>query len=185
MATAPRKPRRQTATRPQSVVVADLLRAADREHPVTIQYVAADGVATIRTVEPVEVVASASGELLLVAWCRLRGEKRTFRVSRLVAYTVHSRTGLFVVPQTDDEAPTLVFPPESDHEGTAAILADLADSAEASGEPHLAATLWARALWHWEIADEIAAAGRRWVAKRQAARADGASGESTRAATFV
>lgn len=156
-----RKPRRQTATRTTQTVVADLLRAADREHPVTIQYVDADGVETVRTVEPVGVVASGSGELLLVAWCRLRGEKRTFRVSRLVAYTVHSRTGLFVVPQTDADAvtPTVVFP--HDDEGTAALLADLADEAEAEGDERLARNLWSRALWHWELADEQAAAARR------------------------
>ena len=88
-----------TAKQTTTKTLADLLRALDNRHAVTITYVDSKGETTIRTIEIAEVHAK-TGDYEIVAMCRLRNEQmktdptirtaqRTFDASRIVSYTVH------------------------------------------------------------------------------------------------
>lgn len=79
----------QTTTR----TLADLYRSIDRQHAVTITYVDDDGATTIRTIEPYDLRTTKSGNIRVHAMCRLRGDARSFDVTRIVSYTLH-RIGL-------------------------------------------------------------------------------------------
>jgi predicted DNA-binding transcriptional regulator YafY len=90
---------KQTASQTTAKTLADLLRALDHRHAVTITYRDRKGELTVRTVEIHEVHAK-TGDYEIVAMCRLRNEQmktdptirtaqRNFDVSRIVSYTVH------------------------------------------------------------------------------------------------
>lgn len=66
-----------------------IARAARREQPVTITYTKADGTETVRTIEPTGLKLTQAGDTLVIAMDRLSGEKRSFRLDRVSAYTVH------------------------------------------------------------------------------------------------
>jgi predicted DNA-binding transcriptional regulator YafY len=68
--------------------LADLYRALDRRHAVTITYIDSKGDETIRTIEIHELHAK-DGDIEIIAMCRLRGVERKFDVSGVVSYTVH------------------------------------------------------------------------------------------------
>ena len=101
----------QTAER----TLSDLYRAMDRQQPVTItawkEEKDAAGrktgamVQTIRTIEIFDIVTTKAGNVTLKAMDRESGEKRTFRLDRLISYTTH-RTA-YVVPR---EQPTTARP---------------------------------------------------------------------------
>jgi len=76
---------RQTLTK----TLTGLYRAADHRHAVTITYLDTNNDETIRTVEIHEIRTTADGDIVLVAMCRLRGDERQFRISRITSYTVH------------------------------------------------------------------------------------------------
>jgi predicted DNA-binding transcriptional regulator YafY len=93
----------QTGTR----TLADLLRAADHQHAVTLTYTDNDGTETIRTIEIHEVRTTAAGDILLTAMCRLRREEREFSLGRIVSYTVHRMAYVLTRPEpTVYERPT-------------------------------------------------------------------------------
>lgn len=75
----------QTSTR----TLADLYRAADHQHAVTITYLDENGDETIRTIEPYDIRTTRSGSIRVHAMCRLRGDARSFDVRRIVSYTCH------------------------------------------------------------------------------------------------
>lgn len=75
----------QTTTK----TLADLYRALDRAQVVTITYVDRDGSESIRTIEPADLRTTEDGDIVIVAMCRLRGDERSFRISRIRAYTLH------------------------------------------------------------------------------------------------
>jgi predicted DNA-binding transcriptional regulator YafY len=79
-----------------------LIKALDAKQPVTITYVKADGTETIRTIELYDIVVSAAGDIVLKAMDRETGESRSFRLDRLISYTVH-RTGYTVARPVADE----------------------------------------------------------------------------------
>ncbi|RPE40257.1 WYL domain-containing protein [Streptomyces sp. Ag109_O5-1] len=79
-----------------------LIKALDAKHPVTITYVKADETTTVRTIEIYDIVVSAAGDIILKAMDRETGESRSFRLDRLVSYTVH-RTGYTVARPAADE----------------------------------------------------------------------------------
>jgi predicted DNA-binding transcriptional regulator YafY len=98
--------KKQTSDR----TLADMYRALDHQHPVTITYVKADGSETIRTVELTEIRSTKVGDVILRAADRQSGELRTFRADRIVSYTTH-RTGYVVVlPATDHPTTVPVAP---------------------------------------------------------------------------
>lgn len=64
-----------------------LLRAAAAGRPVEITYECGkDGLTETRVIEIHDAYASIDGAWLLTAYCRLREEKRTFRLDRIVAH---------------------------------------------------------------------------------------------------
>ena len=61
----------------------ELEEALELRRPVSMEYVDAAGTLTCRIIEPLHVRRSA-GELLLVAFCQLRQDRRTFKLDRIV-----------------------------------------------------------------------------------------------------
>lgn len=93
---------RQTRTR----TIADLYRAMDRKHAVTITYKDDDGEITIRTIEVHDLHTSApskdgatEGDIMVTAMCRLRGEEREFAVGGILSYTLHRIANVMVRPE--------------------------------------------------------------------------------------
>jgi predicted DNA-binding transcriptional regulator YafY len=80
--------------------LADMYRALDRQHPVTITYMKADGSETIRTIELTEIRSTKAGDVILRAADRQSGELRTFRADRIRAYTTHRTAYTVVLPAT-------------------------------------------------------------------------------------
>ncbi|MFF3511545.1 WYL domain-containing protein [Streptomyces sp. NPDC002573] len=80
-----------------------LIKALDAKHPVTITYIKADGSETLRTIEIYDIAVSNAGDILLKAMDRETGEARTFRLDRLVAYTIHRTAYVIARPAADDK----------------------------------------------------------------------------------
>ena len=86
---------RLTANQTTTRTLADLYRAIDRQHAVTITYTDKNGVTTIRTIEPYAFSTTKAGDLRVHAMCRLANAEnpndadRAFTVSRISAYTPH------------------------------------------------------------------------------------------------
>lgn len=120
--------RNQTSTR----TLADLYRAMDHQHAVTITYINSDNETTIRTIEihairtskPVRHGHKAEatftpGDMILTVMCRLRGEQRELHLSGIISYTVHRAayvlelpaptTYVRPAPAPDDNADALYF----------------------------------------------------------------------------
>lgn len=89
----------QTTTR----TLADLYRAIDRAHAVTITYRDDKGEETIRTIEPHDIRTTKAGRIQVRAMCRLRGDARSFYVDAIVSYTLH-RMG-FVLDRPEATTP--------------------------------------------------------------------------------
>lgn len=94
---------RHTANETSTTTLTRLIKALDAKRPVTITYTKADDTETIRTIELYDVVVSAAGDILLKAMDRETGESRTFRLDRLVAYTVHRSAYTVARPAADDK----------------------------------------------------------------------------------
>jgi len=60
--------------------VAILADAIERRHPVLIDYISGSDRMTSRVVDPIELEQD-----LLIAWCRLRDDERTFLLGRIAA----------------------------------------------------------------------------------------------------
>ncbi|MFI8085955.1 WYL domain-containing protein [Kitasatospora sp. NPDC086009] len=90
-----------------------LIKAMDRQHPVTISYTKENGDHSVRTIEIYDFTVSKAGDVLVKAMDRATGESRSFRLDRISAITVH-RTA-YRVELTDSAkdapaAPTLNHP---------------------------------------------------------------------------
>lgn len=96
-------PMKHTARQPQTKTLADLYRAIDRRHCVTVTYRDADGTETIRTVEPYDIRTTKAGRIQLRAGCRLRGDTRSFFIDSIVSYTLHRIS--FVLQQPEATTP--------------------------------------------------------------------------------
>ncbi|MFI8301553.1 WYL domain-containing protein [Streptomyces nigra] len=96
---------RHTSRETSTQTLTRLIKALDAKHPVTITYTKADDTQTIRTIELYDITISAAGDILLKAMDRETGESRTFRLDRLVAYTIH-RTAYTVPRPAADESVT-------------------------------------------------------------------------------
>lgn len=97
-----------TKNQPAGRTLADMYRAMDRQHPVTVTYIKADGGVTLRTIEIREVRTTKAGDVILRAADRQSGELRTFRADRIEAYTTHRTAYTVVLPESD--RPALVIP---------------------------------------------------------------------------
>jgi predicted DNA-binding transcriptional regulator YafY len=94
---------RHTKNETTTQTLTRLIKALDANHPVTITYVKADGTTTVRTIELYDIAVSAAGDILLKAMDRETGEARSFRLDRLVSYTIH-RTA-YTVPRLAADEP--------------------------------------------------------------------------------
>jgi predicted DNA-binding transcriptional regulator YafY len=104
---------RRTANETTTQTLTRLIKALDAKHPVTITYLKEEKdnagrktgrlVETVRTIEIYDVVVSAAGDILLKAMDRETGESRSFRLDRLVAYTVHRTAYVLARPAADDK----------------------------------------------------------------------------------
>jgi len=91
---------KRTARQLSETTIADFYRAMDRQYPITITYVKADGSQTIRTIEPYDIRTTGNGDVIVKAMDRESGESRTFRFDRLISYSIH-RTA-YLVPRPAD-----------------------------------------------------------------------------------
>jgi hypothetical protein len=89
--------------------LADLYRSLDRKHAVTITYLKpGETEPTVRTIEIAELRTASlkvrkgeitGGGIIIVAMCRLRGERREFALSGVLAYTVHRMAYVLTMPE--------------------------------------------------------------------------------------
>ena len=100
---------RITAKQTSTKTLADLIRAADHRRAVTITYLKpGETEPTVRTIE-IHQVRTASlkvkkgeitgGGIIIIAMCRLRGERREFALSGILAYTVHRMAYVLTMPE--------------------------------------------------------------------------------------
>jgi proteasome accessory factor C len=76
----------QPASPRESLLPLELQEALDQRRPVLMEYLDARQVRTRRVVDPLE-VRRAAGELVLVAHCHLRNDRRNFKLERIVQLT--------------------------------------------------------------------------------------------------
>jgi predicted DNA-binding transcriptional regulator YafY len=105
---------RHTANETTTQTLTRLIKALDAKHPVTITYLKEEKdesgrktgrlVQTVRTVEIYDFYVSAAGDILAKAMDRETGERRDFRLDRLVTYTIH-RTAYVVARLVADDKP--------------------------------------------------------------------------------
>ena len=106
---------RRTKDETTTQTLARLIKAHDRRHPATITYLKEEKddagkktgqlVETVRTVEIYDFYVSNAGDILAKAMDRATGERRDFRIDRLISYTVH-RTSYLVQRPTSVEPKT-------------------------------------------------------------------------------
>lgn len=94
---------RHTKNETSTTTLTRLITALDKQQPVTITYVKADDTTTVRTIEPYDIVVSSAGDIILKAMDRETGEARSFRLDRLVSYTVHRSAYVVARPAADDK----------------------------------------------------------------------------------
>jgi Predicted transcriptional regulator len=92
---------RHTKNETTTQTLTRLITALDKQQPVTITYIKADGSETIRTVELYDIVVSSAGDILLKGMDRDSQESRSFRLDRLVSYTVHRTAYVIERPAAD------------------------------------------------------------------------------------
>lgn len=101
---------KHTSQQSSTKTLADLLRALDHQHAVTITYTDEHGVDSVRTVELHEIRTNNKGDIEIVAMCRLRAiemqsddritsAERAFNVARISAYTVHRMAYVLTRPE--------------------------------------------------------------------------------------
>jgi hypothetical protein len=81
----------------EDTTAARLHTAVRRERPVTVTYVKADGEETVRTIEPRSLRTTKAGDVIVKALDRKSGEHRSFRLDRVLSWTVHRSR--FTVPE--------------------------------------------------------------------------------------
>ncbi|MEU1309478.1 WYL domain-containing protein [Streptomyces cinnamoneus] len=94
---------KRTARQTTTATLADMARAMDKRHPVTITYTKADSTETVRTIEIYDIRTTKAGDIVIKAMDRQSGDSRTFRVDRLISYTVHRTEFVLDRPATDRE----------------------------------------------------------------------------------
>jgi predicted DNA-binding transcriptional regulator YafY len=95
---------KHTSRQLSETTTADMYRAMDRQHPVTLTYTKADGSETIRTVEIRDIRTTKAGALILRAADRQSGEMRTWRIDRIESYTTHRTAYVVELPASETPA---------------------------------------------------------------------------------
>lgn len=93
---------RHTKNETSTQTLTRLIKALDAKHPVTITYTKADGTETIRTIELADIIVTNAGDIVLRAADRDTQEMRSFRIDRLVSYTIHRTAYVVELPAADE-----------------------------------------------------------------------------------
>ncbi len=103
---------RHTANETSTTTLTRLIKAHDRQHPVTLAYLKEEKdengkrtgrlVETVRTVEVYDFTVSAAGDIVIKAMDRSTGESRSFRLDRIQTYSIHRTRYLVGRPAADD-----------------------------------------------------------------------------------
>ncbi|MFF7837574.1 hypothetical protein ACFZC6_01870 [Streptomyces ossamyceticus] len=103
---------RRTANETTTQTLTRLIKAADRQHPITLAYLKEEKdeagkktghlVETVRTVEIYDFTVTAAGDIVIKAMDRETGEARSWRLDRLVSYTVHRTSYVIERPAADE-----------------------------------------------------------------------------------
>lgn len=101
----------RTASEDQHLTLMRLIKAMDRQHPVTIAYRKADGTETVRTIEIYEVLTTKAGDVIAKAMDRETGDRRTWRLDRISSYSVHRTAYLIERPAGEPAAPVVITAP--------------------------------------------------------------------------
>jgi predicted DNA-binding transcriptional regulator YafY len=123
---------RRTTNETSTQTLTRLITALDKQQPVTITYLKADGSTTVRTIEIFDVIVSNAGDILIKAMDRESGEARSWRIDRLVSYTVHRTAHVIERPAADEPTKpacglatvTVLYPIDLDLTGRVNLLAD-------------------------------------------------------------
>jgi predicted DNA-binding transcriptional regulator YafY len=111
---------KHTAKQATTKTLADLYRALDRKHAVTITFDKEEKddagkktgrlVEDVRSVEPYDIQTTLAGDIVIKAMDRQTGESRTIRLDRVHAYTLHRSPFVIEVPEATTPAgrPTIV-----------------------------------------------------------------------------
>lgn len=104
---------RHTANETSTQTLTRLITALDKQQPVTVSYLKEEKdeagkrtgrlVETVRTLEIQDFVISQAGDILIKALDRETGEMRTWRLDRLVSYTIHRTAYVIAAPVADDK----------------------------------------------------------------------------------
>lgn len=104
---------RHTKNETQHQTLTRLIKALDRQHPVTLSVLKEEKdeagkktgrlVETTRTIEIYDLAISAAGDILIKAMDRSTGESRTFRLDRVRSYSIHRSRYLVARPVADDK----------------------------------------------------------------------------------
>lgn len=133
---------RHTANETTTHTLTRLIKALDRQHPVTISALKEEKddngkrtgrlVETTRTIEIYDIVVSQAGDILIKAMDRSTGESRSFRLDRIQSYSIH-RTRYLVSRPADTSRPartpglatvTVLYPVDCPATARVQLLAD-------------------------------------------------------------
>ena len=90
---------RITANQTTTRTLADLYRALDHRHALSVTYTDEHGDTTVRTVELHEIRTTKAGRIELVVMCRLRQDERSLSLDGISAYTVHRMAYVLTRPE--------------------------------------------------------------------------------------
>ncbi|TVZ96503.1 WYL domain-containing protein [Streptomyces sp. BK340] len=104
---------RHTKNETTTQTLTRLIKAADRQHPVTITALKEEKddagkktgqlVETTRTIEVYDFYVSTAGDIVIKAMDRATGETRSFRLDRILSYSIHRSRYLVARPAADDK----------------------------------------------------------------------------------
>ncbi len=95
----------------QSLLPLELEEALEQRCPVQMEYLDASDNRTLRMIEPLH-VRRAKGELLLIAHCHLRNDRRTFKLERIVRLTRIDTLAMSATPAPSNECIAAVPAPQ-------------------------------------------------------------------------
>lgn len=106
---------KRTANETSTTTLTRLIKALDRQHPVTISALKEEKdeagkrtgrlIETTRTIEIYDITVSQAGDILIKAMDRSTGEARSFRLDRIQAYSIHRTRYLVARPAADASKP--------------------------------------------------------------------------------
>jgi len=104
---------RHTSRETTTATLTRLIKAADRQHPITLAYLKEEKddncrktgalVETVRTIEIYDFTVTAAGDIVIKAMDRSTGEARSFRLDRIRTYSIHRTRYLVARPVADDK----------------------------------------------------------------------------------